>query len=64
VTSKRAIGHDLDFGQQRGQRPSCGTLGGTSLSTNQYTADLRADCVQNQGHSHPVLTYDGSEGEN
>jgi hypothetical protein len=63
VTSKRAISHDFDFGQQRSQRPSCGTFGGTSLSSDQYTADLRADCVQKQGHSHPALTYDGSKRE-
>jgi hypothetical protein len=64
VATKRAISYDFNLRQQGSQSSGRGTLRSASLPTNQHAADLRAYCVQDQGHSHPVLAYDGGEGEN
>ena len=51
---KRAIGHDGDLRQQRGQRAGGGGLGRAALAADQHAADLRIDRIEDQRAMHPV----------
>ena len=63
VAAETAIGHDLHFGQQRGQRAGGGRLGGAALAADQHAADARVDGIQHQAAPHALLSDNRGEGE-
>src|SRR5262249_5383101 len=59
-----AAGRHPDLGQEVGQRPHRGRLGGALLAAYQDPTDLRVDRVQRQGQLHLLLADQCCEREN
>ena len=55
LAAERAIGNDLDLGQQGGQRARRSRLRRAALAANQHAADLGGDRVQDERPLHLVL---------
>ena len=63
VAAEAASFDDRLFGQQRGQRPDHGGLGGPLLAPDQHPAHLGRHRGEDQGQRHVVGSDDGGERE-
>ncbi len=63
IAAKGAIGYYVDLGQQCRQRSGRSRLGGAALSTDQNSAYVGADGVEDQRRFHRILADYGGEGK-